>query len=303
MRRRLRLTLPLGFIVFCVAAYLLHRALRAYDPAEIVQAIFAIPPSRVALGALFTVCSYFSITFFDVLALRYIGAKLPYRRIALASFSALSIGHTVGFAAASSGTIRYRFYSRWSVDPGDIAKIILFCAVTAALGLDTLLGLALLLQADVAAKLMGLSRAVAFALGAACLTFSALYVGLAAVLRRPLAIKRWKIAMPPARLALGQILVGALNFCFVAAALYHLLPPTAGVGYFAVAAVYVLANFASILSHVPGGLGVLEAVVIHLMPQASVIGALVVFRVVYFLVPFTIGIVVFAAYELAQRRS
>jgi hypothetical protein len=298
-----RLTFFLGFVVFCIAAYLLHRALSAYDPGEIVQSIFAIPLPRLALGALFVACSYFSLTLFDALAVRYIRAKLPYRRIALASFTALSIGHTLGLAAASSGAIRYRFYSRWGIDAGDIAKIIVFCAMTAVLGLNTLLGLVLLMQADVAAKLLGFNRAVAFAFGAACLTFTALYVGLAAVLRRPLTIKRWKISMPPVKLALAQIFIGALNFCFVAAALYHLLPPTAGIGYFAVAAVYAIANFASIVSHVPGGLGVLEAVVIHLMPEASVIGALVVFRVVYFLVPFTIGVVVFAAYELAQRRS
>jgi uncharacterized membrane protein YbhN (UPF0104 family) len=84
--------------------------------------------------------------------------------------------------------------------------------------------------------------------------------------------------------------------------LYQLLPPASDIGYFVVATVYVLANVASIFSHVPGGLGVLEAVVIHLMPQAAVIGALVVFRVIYFLVPFAIGAALFAAYELAQRR-
>lgn len=295
--------LPLfGFVVFCAAAYLLYRALRAYDAAEIVASIFAIPPARLAFSALSVAGSYFSITLFDTLAIRYIGAKLPYRRIALASFCALSIGHTLGFAAASSGPIRYRFYSRWGIAPGDIAKIILFCAMTAGLGLNTLLGLALLLQADVAAGLLGFSPAAAFALGAACLGLSALYVGLAPALRRPLVIRRWRIAMPPAKLALAQIFIGALNFCFVAAALYQLLPPTARIGYFAFAAVYVLANLASIVSHVPGGLGVLEAVIIHLVPDASVIGALVVFRVLYFLVPLMTGTPVLAAYELAQRR-
>jgi uncharacterized membrane protein YbhN (UPF0104 family) len=108
--------------------------------------------------------------------------------------------------------------------------------------------------------------------------------------------------MPPVKLALAQILIGTINFCFVAAALYELLPATAGVGYFAIATVYVLANAASIVSHVPGGLGVLEAVVIHVLPELSVIGALVVFRFVYFLVPLTLGTALFAVCELTQRR-
>ena len=108
--------------------------------------------------------------------------------------------------------------------------------------------------------------------------------------------------------AAGQARVGAgfdwhNDFCFVAAALYELLPATVAVGYFAIAGVYVLVGVASIVSHVPGGLAVLEAVVIHVLPEASVIGALVVFRFIYFLVSFTIGAVLFAACELVQRRG
>jgi glycosyltransferase 2 family protein len=95
-------------------------------------------------------------------------------------------------AAASSGAIRYRLYSRWGIGPGDIARIILFCAMTAGLGLNTLMGLALLLQAHVATKLLGFSRAGAIALGAACLLLTALYVVPAAVLPRPLTISRWR---------------------------------------------------------------------------------------------------------------
>lgn len=291
-----------AFGVFCIAAYLLYRALSAYDRAKIVEAIFAIQRPSLALGALFVAGSYFSLTLFDTLAIRYVGAKLPYRRIALASFTALSIGHTLGVAAASSGAIRYRFYSRWGMGAGDIARIILFCAMTAGLGLNTLMGLALLLQANVAAKLLGFSQAGAIALGAACLLLTALYVALAAVLHRPLTIRRWEIPIPPVKLALAQISIGTIDFCFVAAALYELFPAIVAVGYFAVATVYVLANVASIVSHVPGGLGVLEAVVIHVLPEVSVIGALVVFRFIYFLVPLTVGAVLFAACELTQRR-
>ena len=109
-----------AFGVFGIAAYLLCRALSAYDRAKIVEAIFAIPRPRLALGTLFVAGSYFSLTLFDTLAIRYIGAKLPYRRIALASFTALSIGHTLGVGAASSGAIRYRFYSRWGIGAGDM---------------------------------------------------------------------------------------------------------------------------------------------------------------------------------------
>ena len=295
--------LPLfGLAAFCVAAYLLYRALSQYDAQEVIDSIFAISLPRLALGGLFVAGSYFSLTLFDTLALRYIGAKLPYRCIALASFSALSVGHTLGLAAVSSGAIRYRFYSRWGVRAGDVAKIILFCAITVGLGLNTLGGLSLLLQSEVAANLLGFSQAVALTFGFTCLTFTALYVGLSAMLRRSVGAKKWEISMPPLNLALAQIAIGTINFCFVAAALHQMLPPAAEAGYFAVVTAYVLGNVATLISHVPGGLGVLEAVVIYLVPRATVVGALVAFRVIYFLVPFAIGAPLFAAYELAQER-
>jgi uncharacterized membrane protein YbhN (UPF0104 family) len=296
--------LPLiSFIAFCVALYLLYNVLSRYDPAQIAKSIFAIETSRLGLAMLFVAGSYLSITLADALAARYIGAKLPYRRVALASFVAISIGHTVGIAAASSGAIRYRFYSRWGIGAGDIARIILFCAMTAALGLAALSGLALLLGAEVATGLLSLGQPFAFSLGVLCLGLTAMYAGLGLVTRAPLAIGHWKIPLPPLKLALEQTLVGTMDFCFVAAVLYELLSPATEVGYFGVVAVYVLANIASIVSHVPGGLGVLEAVVVLMIPEASVVGALIVFRAIYFLVPFTLGVILFVAYELTNRQG
>lgn len=291
-----------GLIIFCLAAYLLYRALRWYSPEEILQSIRAISLLRLALAALFVAGSYFSLTLFDALAVRYVGAKLPYRRIALASFSALSVGHTLGLAALSSGAIRYRLYSRWGITASQVANIILFCAVTVALGLSTLGGLALLLQPEVAADLLDISPAAGFGIGAICLALNGGYLIFATFVRRPLRIKHWSVAMPPPKLALAQICVGAMNFAFVAATLHQILRSTSNADYVTVATVYVIGNVAAIVSHVPGGLGVLEAVVVYLMPDAPAIGALVVFRVLYFLVPLTIGGPLFAAWEFTTRR-
>lgn len=295
--------LPLfSAVVFCGAAYLVYRALRRYQLQEIVESVLAISPRRLALGGLFAAGSYVSLTLFDVLAIRYVDASLPYRRIALASFSALSIGHTIGIAALSSGAIRYRFYSRWGIGAADVARIILFCGATVGLGLNTLGGITLLLQPEKAVRLLGLSPALSLAFGIACLALTVLYVALAALLHRPLTIRRWKIPMPPPKLALAQVVIGVINYAFVAATLHALLPPGLNVRYLTVVAVYVLGNLASIVSHVPGGIGVVEALVLYLLPHPAVVAALVAFRVVYFLVPFVFGILLLAAYELILRR-
>jgi uncharacterized membrane protein YbhN (UPF0104 family) len=237
------------------------------------------------------------------MGVRYVGRSLPYRRVAMTSFVALSIGHNIGFAALSSGAIRYRLYSQWGFGVGEVAKLILFCALTVGLGLGVLGGLALLLQPGLAQEITHLDRPLVLALGAACMLVAIAYLGAAAFVRRPLRFRRWSLEMPSLRLALGQIVIGPLNFAFVAACLYEALAASAEVSYLGVATVYVIANVATLVSHVPGGLGVIESVVLYLMPDQQVIGALILFRLAYFLVPLCIGSVLFALIELLMRTS
>jgi uncharacterized membrane protein YbhN (UPF0104 family) len=292
----------LAVVLVTLAAFLLYRTLSQYSAAEIAESVTSIPSGRLALAGLFAAASYLCLTCFDFLALRYVGQKLPYPKVALASFCSLSLGHNIGFAALSSGAIRYRFYSRWGISGGDIARIIVFCGLTVGLGLGILGALSLLLRPDLAAKMTGLSQAALVAIGVAALAGVAVYLALAATVRKPLRIRRWSIEMPPLRLALAQIVIGPLNFACVAACLYHALAGLGEVSYLAVAAVYVTANLTALISHVPGGLGVIETVVLYLLPGAKVIGALVAFRVIYFLIPLTIGAPLFGLCELVLEK-
>jgi glycosyltransferase 2 family protein len=285
-----------------LAAFLLYRTLSGYRFDDIVASLSSIPAGRFAFAGLFAAASYLCLTAFDWLALRYVGQTLAYHQVALASFCSLSLGHNIGFAALSSGALRYRFYSRWGISGGEAAKIILFCGVTVGLGLTVLGGFASLLRSDLAAQIIGLSEATASAIGIACLSCVAVYVALSAWLRKPLRIKDWQIEMPPLRLALAQLVVGPINFAFVAACLYQTLADVGEVSYLAVATIYVIANTTALLSHVPGGLGVIETVVLYLLPSGNVIGALIAFRTIYFLVPLCIGGPLFALTELLLNR-
>jgi hypothetical protein len=293
-------------LTVALALFLLVRVLRRYSLADIEASIAAIPPWRVAAAALCAVASYGMLSLFDALAVRYVGRRLPYRRIVLASFTALSIGHSIGFSAVSSGTLRYRFYSAWGLGAGDVARIVLFCGTTVAVGLGALASAALVAAPPLLLDALGgASPGQLRLLGAAGFVLIGLYVLLAALLRgRPLHIGRWWIAMPPLRLALGQVVVGGANFLLVAGVLYQTLAGAApDIGYFSVAAAYAAASIAALIAHVPGGWGVLEAVVILLLPpEQDPVGALVVFRVVYYLVPFCLGVASLALSELIGRR-
>jgi glycosyltransferase 2 family protein len=284
-----------------LAAFLLYRTLSRYSLDQLFDAVAAIPIARLAAAGGFAAASYVCLSGFDYLALRYVGQPQPYYRAAWASFTSLSIGHNIGLAFLSSGAVRYRFYTRWGLSAEQVAKVIMFCGITVGLGLMILGGAALLLRTSLAVQITGLSKPIVLALGLSCLAVPSLYLVLSILMKRPLRIRRWMLEIPPPRLAIGQTVIGSINFACVAACLHQVLAAVIDVAYIGVASVYVIANATSLISHVPGGLGVIESVVMYLLPGQDLIGPLLVFRFVYFLIPLCIGIMVFLITELAYR--
>jgi uncharacterized membrane protein YbhN (UPF0104 family) len=298
----LRYAFKLLFVAAILGAgYLLYRTWSQYSFDDVMRALKSIPKTNLVLGLLFAACSYFCLAWNDWLGVRYAGKPLPFRQTALASFTGLSIGHNVGLAALSSGAVRYRFYSRWGLAAEEIAKIIVFCGATVALGLSTLGAISLYLRPDDAAKMTGLSPSAVSGVTIACLAFPIIYLVLSATLRKPLRIRRWHFDMPIFRLAVGQVIVGTVNFAFVAACLHQMLSALGDAPYLKVATASITANIAAIISHIPGGLGVLEATVVHVMPGAESIAAVVAYRVIYYFIPLAIGIPLFIASEVILK--
>lgn len=291
----------IAIVAIALAGFLLYRTLSQYEWSELVDAVTSVSPLRMLMALGFTAASYLTLTGFDWLGLRYAGHPLPWRWAALASFTSLSLGHNIGFAALSSGTIRYRFYSRWGLGAEEVAKVIVFCAATVGLGLTTLGGVGLLLSPGVAIDVIGLSAVAVTAIGVACLAVPVAYVLLAFWLGgRSLELRGRRIEMPRVGLAAAQVAVGTANFAFVAAALHQAVLSLAEVPYLEAATVYVSANVATLVTHAPGGLGVIESVVLYLLPQADLIGAVLVFRFVYFLLPLMLGASLLLASELLR---
>jgi uncharacterized membrane protein YbhN (UPF0104 family) len=293
----------IGAAACALAGFLVWRIVDTYDLADVAAALRAVPPGRFLSALGFSAASYLCLTAIEFLACRYAGKPLGYPRIALTTFVSLSLGHNIGLAPLSSGAVRYRFYSRWGFGVRDVAKVLLFCGLTVVLGLAVLSGTVLILQPTLASGLLGLGPRSAVAAGAGLLVLVAGYLAACRQFRGVLHIRRWPLRLPPLRLALAQVLLGAANIACVAACLHQALLGTAQVGYFRAAALYVIANLASMISHAPGGLGVMESVILLLLPQADVLAALVIFRVAYFLVPLVIGASVLAVTEAFWRRQ
>ncbi|MCV0397199.1 MAG: lysylphosphatidylglycerol synthase domain-containing protein [Rhizobiaceae bacterium] len=286
-----------------LAGFLLRRTFQGYELEDIAKQVMSAPPGRIAAAGAFAVASYACLTLFDYFALRYAGRPLAYRKAALASFTALSLGHNIGFAALSSGAVRYRFYSRWGLSAGDVANVVLFCGMTVGIGLGVLALTGLILRPDLAGQLIGIAPSTARWSAVATGLLVLAYVVLCARLDREFQLYGWRIRLPPVKLALAQLLIGPANFLLVAACLHQSLAATSDIPYIDVATAYSLANIAALVSHVPGGLGVIEAVVTMVLSHAEVITGLVLFRLVYFLAPLVVGGTLLVTAELFAGRA
>jgi uncharacterized membrane protein YbhN (UPF0104 family) len=284
-----------------LAAYLLYRTFSRFTWDQLVSAVASVPADHLLWAAAAAAGSYICLTGFDWMSILYVRHRLPYPKVALASFLSLSIGHTVGLAAFSSGMVRYRFYSRWGLSNEEVAKVILFCGVTVGIGMMALGGVGLLLRPDLAERITGFGQPLMLALGAACLLLTAAYVALPLFVHKPLHLWKWQFQLPSVRLALAQVVIGTINFVLVAACLHQALMAASDMPFLGTAAIFVIANVTTLISHVPGGLGVIESVVLYLVPGDNVIGGLIAFRCIYFFIPLVIGGVTFAITELTMR--
>lgn len=304
--RSIRKYLPiLGLVVLAVAVWLVWRSVRDVSPTDILASIYQIPIHRLALAALFSAASYAVLTSFDWIGIRYAGceARVPYRRAALASFVSLSLGHSIGLAPLGSGAVRFRYYDSWGLGGEEIAKVVLATTVAVTMGQIGFAGLVLAAAPKPSAHWLHLDALVVRSMGVLALLFCVLYVVLAAVLRHPLSIRAWRFKLPRWPLALAQVGLGTVNFGFLAAAMHQLLAPATQAPFLTVANGFVLANVAALISHVPGGLGVIEYIILSFFPGASVFGPTLVYRTFYYLVPLAVGAVVFAVTAFRWRRA
>ncbi len=271
-----------------------------YD--EVVQALADTSWTAVAAAVFFTALSFLALTFYDVSALDYIRRKLPYADVALTAASAYAVGNTAGFGALSGGAIRYRSYSRLGIEPENIARIIAFVTLAFGLGLLTVTCLSLLAVGEYVAPMTGLDPLVLRIIAAVILAglFSVFFLARDG---RAVSLGRLTLRLPDSRTVSRQFLVTALDLAASATVLYVLLP-AGTIGWPAFLAVYSLAVGVGVLSHVPAGLGVFETIIIatlgHNADVDTILGALVLYRVIYHVLPLVIAIAVVIGIELRQ---
>ena len=300
-----RLGIAASLLIIAFAITTLVRTLKGVDGGVILIALTEIPPGHIALAALCVIGAFCTLTFYDFFALRTIGKKqVPYRIAALSSFTSYSIGHNIGATVFTGGAIRFRIYSDYGLNAIDVAKICFLSGLTFWLGNIFVLGIGMAWHPWAASSMDQLPPAINRLIAIRRHRRHRRLFRSGSLLgdnRRELGQNGWKVVLPSARLTLLQILIGVVDLGFCAMAMYLLMPAEPGIDFVSLAVVFILATLLGFASHAPGSLGVFDAAMLVALPQfgrEQLVATLVVFRILYFLIPFGTAITIMGMREL-----
>lgn len=290
--------------LFGVALYIIGHTLSEISYADLVAAI-GETSARQVFGALaLTALSYLFLTGYDVVALRHIRVYAPYRVSALASFASCAISFNLGFPIVTSAAVRFWIYGRAALTAVQVATVTVFAGVTFWLGMALIFGVGLATGARALSELDHLPELLHFLAGVLICASVAGYCVWTALARRHIRLRGLELELPSLVPTLAQIALSLGDICCAAGALYLLLPANTQLDFAPFVAVYVGACILGVISHAPGGIGVFEAVMLNAIPSASredVLASLLMFRVIYYFLPFIVALALLGADEASRR--
>lgn len=308
MKKYLRLLghLLIGAI-FILAVYLLYNKLKAYSINQIRESLQQISYGRIFISLFLMIINYAILVGYDWLALKAIHKKLPLAKVGLVSFIGQAVSYNFG-ALLGGTSVRYRFYTAWGFSIVDIVRLVLMLAVTFWVGALGLCGLVFIISPPVMpAELMsGMPIQDIRFLGIILLTIASSWLVLCFCIRKPLHIFGREIVFPAPSIAIAQAIVAGIDLIAAAACMYVLLPGSLNIGFMDFLPGYLLAQVAVVLTHIPGGVGVFELVILeltHTPEQQTVFAAVLLFRLIYYIIPLLVAALLLAVYEGRQRRK
>ncbi|MDR1659036.1 MAG: hypothetical protein LBR94_01675 [Desulfovibrio sp.] len=308
MKKYLRYLGPvLVTAIFVLAVYLLYQKLKAYSLVQIRESLEQISLERIGFSLLLMVVNYMILVGYDWLAIKAIHKTLPVGRVALVSFVGQAVSYNFG-ALLGGTTVRWRFYSNWGFTLPEIVRLVLMLAVTFWVGALGLCGAIFLFKPpvmpeDLLAKMPVADMRV---LGLALFLIACSYLVLCCTVRKPLHIRGREFVFPPPRIAFAQAAVAGIDIVAAAACMYVLLPDDMGLSFLEFLPGYLMAQVAVVLTHVPGGVGVFELVILHLTHTTRtevVFAAVLIFRLVYYILPLLTAALLLLVYEARQNRG
>lgn len=301
-----KLTPFISIIFFGFALWYLDQELQHYQFSEITAQLSEIPNFYILVSLFLSFLSYVILTGYDALGLEYIGENLEAGKIIRAGYVGYAFSHNMGMALITGGSIRYRIYSAWGFSGIQVTQIVGFSAFTLWIGFCAVGGLALLFATPDLPGDVGIPFVSLRVLGIILLLMVVAYVGASAKVRKELSYKDWSFTFPNLTLAVKQVVIASIDWLLAASVLYVLLPE-GEISFFSFVGIFLLAQIAGLFSQVPGGLGVFESVMLlylsNFMPASQVLSILVVYRIIYYILPLLVALVVLGYQEYQVNRK
>ncbi|WP_283419809.1 bifunctional lysylphosphatidylglycerol flippase/synthetase MprF [Sphingopyxis sp. Geo48] len=297
---RRTLAILAALLVAALGFAALFGLLHSVRPHAIRHAFDALSAAQIAGALALTATSYLLLTLYDSFALHVLGKKLTWRTAALASFTSYTLSHNLGLALLTGGSARYRVYRAAGLSGGEIGSVIALASLAFWNGVILLAGLAAATSTQILPFFdFGLSLHWLHLAGIATVTICLIPLLLRHFGLRAIEIGGWRTPIPGPAMSAAMTLVAALDLAAASAALFILLPAPDPAAWPLFFLGYALAIIAALISHVPGGLGVFEAVVIAMVPgdKAELLAALLAYRVIYYLLPLLLAALLLAWHE------
>ncbi|GHT00294.1 membrane protein [Bacteroidia bacterium] len=295
-----------GLFFFALAAVMLYWQLRKYSLSELGHAILGIPFKNLVWASVACLVGYIALSFYDYIALRYIGKMVSWWKWMLAGMLGFAISNNAGHAVVSGGAIRYRLYTRWRIRAGDIVKVVTFNGFTYFLGCAAVVILGYfmvprdLFEQTTAAN-VGMHALLIFCIG----SLGAYFAMTAFFRNKHVRIAGLDFKIPSTEFATAQTAVGIADTVLAGLVLYFCLIPFVSIPFTTFIGLFVIAMVSGVFSQVPGGIGVFETIFLVALPgdvsRASVFGALLAFRIIYYVLPLLGAGGLFFIYENGLR--
>jgi glycosyltransferase 2 family protein len=292
----------LSAVIIVISAIVLWRILRDLQIEGVVGALRGTPPHKIIAAAVFVAAAFVTLTFYEFFGLRTIGiAHVPYRIAVMGSLTGYSIGHNVGAPAITGGAVRYRIYSPWGLRVIDIAKLCFITGLTFWLGNTTVLSLGMIIKPQAVTAVDHLPALANQIVGIVGLGFLIIYVVWAWRRQRTIGRNSWTVNLPSGPLTFLQIGIGILDLACTAYAMYLLMPEQPAIDFMTLAVIFASATLLGFASHAPGSMGVFDAAMLVALRQfdkEQLVAALLLFRLLYFVIPFTCALATLGLREI-----
>ncbi len=297
----------LSVCLFIAAIAVIHHELSSYHLRDIAQQVRQVPVRDLLAALAFTALNYLVLTMNDTLALKYLRHPLAYRKRAVASF--IGYAFSSNATAIGGGAARYRIYSALGLSATEIGGLVLFCGSTFWLGFFLIAGAVFVLEPQYVhvPQVLPLPFHSVWPIGVVFLALVGAYLLSVALRRRPLTFRGWQLPLPAPALVGAQIVIATVDWLLASSVLYVLLPSSMQVAFPRFVGIFMVAQVAGLLSHVPGGLGVFETVLLLALGRggdaAALTAALLLYRCVYYLLPLTLASIMLTVHEILPRMA